>query len=219
MRKIFLAACCLVMSNAFASPFIKSMGGTPFDFNAPIVQSKSSLTNLSPAGQIVFENSSLGFWGLAPDGTWVPFGSTTGIRSQIKVNGSSGNGSTGNRVKIFTDLEYSNGSDITYTKHLTGVDGDKFTINTDGLYSISYSASADDGDYFAISVDASQTTASTSLAADKVLARCFQSGGSTITNCSWTGELNAGQVIRAHQDGTTPGNDALNTFTITKINN
>lgn len=218
MRKLFSIASLFLALASMSAQAVPYTAG-PFDFNAPIVQSKSNLTNLSPAGQIVFENSTLGFWGLAPDGTWVSFGSTTGIRSQVKVNGSAGNGSVGVRTKIYTTVELNQGSDIIYLKDPTGNNGDTFTIATNGLYAISYSASASAGDYFAISVDADPTVVSSSLPLDEVLARCQIFGANSVANCSWTGELTAGQVIMAHQDGATAGTANFNTFTITKIAN
>lgn len=212
-----LTALCIVFFGLISQANTPKVLGGPFDFNAPIVNDKTGLTTLSPSGQIVFENSTNAFYGLTPDGTWILFGATSGAYSQVTVDGSTSNGSSGNRVKVYTGVRINTGSDILYTSD--SVNGDTFTINTDGLYSISYSASASLGDNFAISINASPTTLATSLPSANVLARCTIFGANAAVNCSWTGNLNATDIIRAHQDGTTSGNTGLNTFTITRINN
>lgn len=223
MYKILSAGCLLLAMftiGAQAKPSF-SVKGSTLDFNAPIVQDKTNLTNLAPAGQIVFENPSQTFFGLAPDGTWVNFGSTSNVPSQITVHNSSANGSTGVRVKVFNSTPtIETGTDIDYIPD--GINGDMFKILTSGVYAISYSASASLLDYFAISrgntTTALDLTLSTNLAAANTLARCSISAGNHVANCSWTGYLNANEVIRAHQDGTTSGTAALSTFTITRIN-
>ena len=216
MKQMLLAICFLAGSGVYANPTIKTLGG-PLDFNAPVVQSKSNLTNLSPAGQIVFENTSGGFYGLATDGSWISFGQSASNVSQVRVDTSSTNGSAGvgDRVKVFTNSS-SSGSDITYNP--SGTNGDSFTINTTGIYAISYTGNASAGDAFTISLNASPAAGGTSLAAANALARCYAFGANSPVNCSWTGKLNSTNVIRAHQDGTTAGTASYNMMTITKIN-
>ncbi len=107
---------------------------------------------------------------------------------------SSSNGSTGVRVKVFTNVEVEDGSDISFAPE--SVLGSTFTI----------------------SLNASTLTGGgTSLPADEILAHAFAFGANSPVNCSWTGKLEAGNIIRAHQDGTTSGTPALSRFTITRV--
>ena len=71
--------------------------------------------------------------------------------SEVRVDTSTGNGSTGNRLKVFSNSNVQ-GTDITYTSD--AINGDTFTINETGVYAISYTANASAGDVFTISLNA-----------------------------------------------------------------
>jgi hypothetical protein len=83
MRKILVVAVIVLGSlwafgaTKLSSSFLQGLQ----DFFAPIVNSKTSLPNTVPAGTIVYENnaSTAGFWGLAPDGTWISMGTYSGV--------------------------------------------------------------------------------------------------------------------------------------------
>lgn len=140
------------------------------------------------------------------------------MNSQITVEGSAGTASTGIRVKYYTNVIQNATADILYTAD--AVNGDTFTILTSGVYSISYSASANSNDNFGISKNVSPTVqvVDAGIAPGNILSRCSIPSGNVSCNASWTGFLSVNDVIRAHQEGTSSGTSRLNTFTITKMN-
>ena len=68
---------------------------------------------------------------------WSSSSSYTAPQSQLYYEGHSGRGSTNTAVVIFATQRYSLGSDITYATSATL--GDSFTINTAGVYTVTYS--------------------------------------------------------------------------------
>lgn len=142
------------------------------------------------------------------------FGSTFG---SVRVAYNNAYGSTNTAIRRFVNTHLNRGTDITYADSATL--GASFTINADGIYSVSYtdsfSASAD----FGISLNSTQLTTSISgiTEADCVVMATTASG-SYRTNCSATLFLSAGDVIRPHAGaagtGSTPANSS---FTISRV--
>jgi hypothetical protein len=142
-------------------------------------------------------------------------------QNEVIVRSSSGNGTTGIRVKVFnTPPVVNQGMAITYTPD--PVNGDTFTINENGVYAISYNGHAGGNDMFGISRNANggaTTTPWTSLPQTQQLAWSWTDGGTNHAGtAAWTGRLTAGDVIRAHQEGTSSGNSDANGFRIVKVN-
>jgi len=107
------------------------------------------------------------------------------------------------------------GTDITYADSATL--GGSFTINTTGLYSISYSDSSTATIEVAITLnDPSPTITPSSVAAANLLAAADGAAANYWASVSWIGYLNANDVIRAHTDGAAAGS-RVSLFTIAKV--
>jgi hypothetical protein len=118
-------------------------------------------------------------------------------QSMIRVNTSNGFGSTNTAIRRFTNTTSSQGSDVTYADSATL--GNTFTINTTGVYAISYTDGASASASFGISLNSTQLTTSIAdiTVADR-LAYADTSSANQQTNISWTGYLTSGSIIRAH---------------------
>jgi hypothetical protein len=139
--------------------------------------------------------------------------------SEIKVTGGSGHGSTNTRVRRFSTTVASVGSGITFTQSATL--GDIFTINESGVYAISYTDGRSAGpSSFGVSKNSSQlTTDIISITnADRLVMSQEVSASGGFTNIGGTYRLNAGDIIRAHTDGTVDRSaDAQVAFTISQV--
>jgi hypothetical protein len=136
------------------------------------------------------------------------------VQSMVRVNTSNGYGSTNTFIRRFTNVVTNQGSDITYADSATL--GASFTINTNGVYAISYSDSFSATANLGISFNSSQLT--TSILSINVADR-LNSGTTLNTNptaVSSTLYIPAGSVIRAHTDSTGGGTVALVQFTIVR---
>lgn len=138
------------------------------------------------------------------------------VDSMVRVNTGNGHGSTNTAIRRFSDVVENLGSDITYTD--SAIEGAKFTIETDGFYSISYSdmrsSSAAD---FGISKNSTQLTIGiTLISKNNRLATTTTGTGGYEGNVSWSGYLFSGDIIRPHTD-TTPQSVDEATFTISKV--
>lgn len=123
--------------------------------------------------------------------------------SEIRVNTGNGAGSTNTRIRRFSNLYKNIGSDITYVDSST--DGASFTVNTDGHYSITYTENNIAG-VVDIGISKNSTELSTNISSINALNRlAYDSGNGTsenVTTVSWSGYLQAGDVIRPHTNGT-----------------
>ena len=149
-----------------------------------------------------------------PDTSTVP---ATATRSMVRLNTSNGYGSTNNKIRRYTNITTSVGTDITYTDSATL--GGTFTINVTGVYSITvidnFSAAASMG----ISLNTTQPTITINSipVAERVYANA--SGGANFSvSASATMSLNSGDVIRSHTDGTAVGTfPAVTGFIIIRV--
>lgn len=147
-------------------------------------------------------------------------------QSMVMVNTHTAYGTLPTKIRVFSN--YTNGvngciiqgTDITYT-HDT-VNGDKFTVNTNGVYSITtnFSSAADSNQ----GISRNTTGLNTDISVLAVLSErlnCVRAGNASgvgqILNSTWTGYLVAGDVIRAHGDGTSANINAVSSFTIVKV--
>ncbi len=172
------------------------------------------------ASKILIEQND--FISLTTDGTnWfiLDLGGTT--KSHVRVEVGNGHGSGSTSIRRFTTSVVAIGNAITYADSSTL--GGTFTINQDGVYSISFSdRRTNNGDAdFGISLNSNQLTTSiisitntTRIAATYLPGATNASSGGLVTACL---KLSAADVIRAHTDGTTNDTTARVAFSISRI--
>jgi hypothetical protein len=160
----------------------------------------------------------------APD---FPNGVTTkgaSVDSEIVLHTGSGHGSPGTKIRTFTTVQVNIGSALTLTQSVA--DGDSVTINTDGIYTITYSdrINGSTSGRMGISINASSlSTDIDSLAASEVLAYEFMGEAAAntqgdSTSVSVTRRLSAGDIIRPHDEGNNNNTDVGSSrFTVTQL--
>ena len=138
--------------------------------------------------------------------------------SEVWVQTANGYGGTNTAIKRWASIIRNIGSDITLTQNSTN--GDSFTINKTGMYAIGYSAQFSAGAVnMGVSVNSNQLTTQIQnvTAASRVL-NTISAASNTPGNVSGVVYLNAGDVVRAHDD---PGSAGTQTqadwFRITKV--
>ena len=139
------------------------------------------------------------------------------LDSSVSVKSINGYGSTNTKIRRFTTIETNTGSDITYAD--SAANGGSFTINTAGVYAISFADEFSGSANMGISLNSSQlTTVIYSItAADQVCIGATHAANAW-NNIGVTLILAATDVIRAHTDGTASGsNSARAFFTITRV--
>lgn len=137
--------------------------------------------------------------------------------SMVRLNTSNGYGSTNTVIRRFTNVAVNTGSDITYADSSTL--GATFTINTAGVYAVSYADQFSSASSIGLSLNSTQLTTSIAgiTAADK-LSEMDSAGINYSVACSWAGYLSAGSVVRAHTQGVSSGaNTGIGKFTIVRI--
>lgn len=137
--------------------------------------------------------------------------------SMVRLNTANGYGSTNTKIRRFTNVVTNVGSDITYAD--SAANGASFTINTSGVYAISYNDQFTSTGHFGLSLNTTQPTVA--IAAIPI-AEILQAATSPAANLagfvSNTVYLPAGSVIRAHCDTLASGTAvALCQFTITRV--
>lgn len=138
------------------------------------------------------------------------------IKSMVRLNTVNGYGSTNTAIRRWSTTVSSLGTDITYADSATL--GGTFTINTAGVYAVSYDDNFSAVGVLGLSLNTTQpTVAFTSIATADKLASSVTIGANSEACASWTGYLTAGSVIRAHTDTTTTGTAARTYFTIVRI--
>lgn len=141
-------------------------------------------------------------------------------RSEVYVDTGNGHGSGATKIRRFTNSRKNTGAAITWSDDATN--GSFFTINEDGIYSVSYTDSKSTAAVFiAITVSVSSTTTNANAL---TYANGRRLGVSTVaataTGCaSWTGFIAAGSIVRAQDDGTADASDAFCSFSIVKVSN
>jgi hypothetical protein len=139
------------------------------------------------------------------------------LPSMVRLHTANGYGSSSTVIPRFTTVVTNQGSDITYADSATL--GSTFTINTSGIYAITYgmtfvNASAANG----LSLNSSQltTTIYSINAADRLAINVAlsTSGRLPVSSCLY---LTAGAVIRPHADGGTQTAVAEANFTIVRV--
>lgn len=147
-------------------------------------------------------------------------GTATAFTSEVWVtngNGYGGSVSGDTATRNFATVQRNNGSDITYTARTTTT-GDKFTINTAGIYAISYSDDYNTGGTQGISLNASSgSTAIASLAINQILAinrtalANYEGTVTAIIHCA------VNDVLRAQTGADPGGTPDIASFRVTRI--
>lgn len=141
--------------------------------------------------------------------------------SSVQVDQGNGHGSTNTAIRRFSGTATTAGGDITYADSSTN--GATFTINADGRYSIAYTDRFGGGaGDLGISVNSAQLTTSIAsiTAANRVIStqNAIQSAGSgAFASVAGTFYFSAGDVIRAHTDGTLNSTDVRVKFYIQRV--
>lgn len=140
----------------------------------------------------------------------------------ITMNTPNGHGSTNTKIRRFTNTSASVGTDITYADSASL--GGSFTINTTGVYAISYTDRNIAGltTRFGISVNTSAPTTALESITYAQGFRTFTQAGlfgavSGFNTVSITLPLTASDVVMAHTDGIVDSTDLISTFTITRV--
>jgi len=137
-------------------------------------------------------------------------------KSEVQLQGSVGNGSVGNRARVFTSVVVNTGVAITYNSDATN--GDSFTINEAGVYTIGLTTCGTSPQTVGVTRNTAATTAFNSGAVNDMLTFFNSTGGTNSSaTCAWTGFLTSGDVIRAQTEGTDCGASTSQKFYIIKI--
>ncbi len=141
-------------------------------------------------------------------------GSTT-FDSTVRVHTANGFGSTNTKIRRFTTVVQNAGSDITYAD--SAANGASFTVNTTGMYGISYTENGSSAFNSGISVNSAELTSDVAdINANNRLVSMYNSASSTgATSCSVY--LTAGDVIRPHSTGVGAAVNARTNFIISRI--
>ena len=144
----------------------------------------------------------------------------TAVQSMVRLTGSNGFGTTNTAIWRFTTQVTNQGTDITYAA--SAANGDTFTVNTNGVYAITYTNQFNTAASMGLSLNATGTDLTTSvqsLAASKILSTVSTGGVSYMGIASWTGYLPSGSIVMAHnQVSLTAGtNTPPVNFTITRV--
>ena len=144
-------------------------------------------------------------------------GTVTIPLSYIRLNTANGYGSTNNKIRRFTNTVNNVGTDITYADSATL--GATFTINTAGVYSVSYSDVFNTAADLGLSIDSAQLTTSIfSINVANALAVATPSGNNFAGTVSAIFYAAASSVVRAHTNGVASGaNPACQQFTIARV--
>lgn len=138
-------------------------------------------------------------------------------QSCVRVYTANGYGSSSTKIRRFTTVSINQGTDITYADSATL--GGSFTVNANGIYSISYADDFSAGEHMGISLNTSapSTGIQTITGAEKLVA-CTPSAGSYSGAISITLYLAAGSVIRAHTNTAPATGGSLSTqFTMALV--
>lgn len=147
------------------------------------------------------------------DGSVAPIDTQVGaLPSMVRLNTANGVGSTNTKIRRFTNVVTNQGSDITYADSATL--GASFTINTNGVYAISFTDALSAAGNSGISLNT--TAPNTVVYSIPVAEQLSWSGSGPNVLAQWTGYLLAGSVVRPHIDGQSTG-APTSLFTIVRV--
>lgn len=140
------------------------------------------------------------------------------LPSMVRLNTANGYGSTNTKIRRFTNQVVNQGADITYADSSTL--GASFTINTAGVYAISYADDFSSPAWCAVSINTTAPTTSVDFIPATEILTIGVGNNSTSSSgfCSWVGYLPAGSVLRPHTSGVGVGGSPNTVqFTITRV--
>ena len=154
---------------------------------------------------------------LAATGASTFTGAVTTPLSYVRVNTANGYGSTNTKIRRFTNIVNNVGTDITYADSATL--GGTFTINTTGVYSVSYGDQFTTASGLGVSINSTElTTAIQDITLANILTMTNTPAAGNSTVSSSTFFASAGAVVRAHTNGGTTGaNTMMCQFTIARV--
>jgi hypothetical protein len=132
--------------------------------------------------------------------------------SCIQLFESNGFGSTNTQVVRFASVVKNEGADILYEDSPTN--GASFTVREAGIYSVSFTGSTSVASQYAAIVKNQTTNVDT--ADNLARERHSSTSGEELLNCSWTGSLVAGDIIRPIMTAAITSSTRC-TFTISKV--
>ena len=135
-------------------------------------------------------------------------------KQQSRVRQANGYGSTNTFVRKFSTNIEEVGTAVTYTS--SGTDGDSWTINEPGEYFCTWNDNFSSGTGMGILKNSSNLTSAFETN-DNLLAT-GATNAATAAEVSWSGYLDAGDIIRCQVDAATGGGGAGGRFTISKLN-
>jgi hypothetical protein len=140
----------------------------------------------------------------------------TALQSMVRLNTANGYGSTNTMIRRFTNVVTNQGSDITYADSATL--GATFTVNTSGVYAISYTDTFTAAAHFGLTLNSSQlTTAFYSTTVSDRLSGAVSPGSNLAGAIQCTAYLATGSVVRAHTEAVATGGAQVALFTITRV--
>ena len=126
------------------------------------------------------------------------------VDSYVRLNTANGYGSTNLNIRRFTNIVNQAGGDITYADSATL--GATFTINTSGIYSMSFSDQFNISGGLGFSLNsASLSTGIGGIPVSEILGACQTSAANIASCASFIGFIAAGGVVRAHTAGVPSG--------------
>jgi len=193
-------------------------GGAGAADSANVIYSTTARTNVAyrVIGYIESTQATAGTWATAPSTIQGVGGQAKVLaNSMVRLHTANGYGSTNTTIRRWTTTVANVGADITYAD--SAANGSTFTINTPGVYAISYSDSFSAGSSMGISLNSSQlTTGISSITTADILSVMTASAANFGGFVSSVVSLVAGDVIRAHTNGTTTGT-VPQVFSIVKV--
>ncbi|PPC95243.1 MAG: hypothetical protein CTY33_00365 [Methylotenera sp.] len=169
-------------------------------------------------GYIDYTQATAGTYATAPSRIQGAGGEATNVISQnstVRVDTTANYGSTNTAIRRFLNVRVNQGTDITYADSVTL--GGSFTINTPGIYAMSFFDNFTGGGDLGISLNSTQlTTAIGSITATDRIAEGTTSAAGFRASCSVTTYLKAGDVIRAHTSGVASSTADMG-FTISRV--
>lgn len=141
----------------------------------------------------------------------------TTAQSMVRLNTANGYGSTNNKIRRFTNVVTNQGADITYADSATL--GASFTINTAGVYAISYSDNFNAGDVIGVTNNVtSGATGIRTTPASEVYTNSSTAGLNYEAVAAVTAYIPAGTVLVPRTGfGSATGTSAAAQFTIVKV--
>ena len=180
-------------------------GGVTLTTTLPVLQGGTGVTTSTGTGNVVLSAS--------PTFT----GNVTTPLSYVRLNTANGYGSTNTKIRRFTTTVNSAGTDITYADSATL--GATFTINANGVYSVSYSDQFVGAANLGVSINSTQlSTSIQSISVANVLSAVTAASGTFGAVASATFYAAVSDVVRAHTDGSATGAlTAFGQFTIARV--